>query len=340
MRKANMAQPLLDRQNSKGAFASRCYHATRSIAPIIIGIVVVVGTCHRITFAQQVQQEQSATAPQSQARLEQLVAPIALYPDALVAQILAASTYPTEVVEADRWVQQHRGLQGVQLAAAADQQPWDASVKALTAFPSVLANLDQNLSWTTTLSEAYFNQQSDVLNAVQVMRQRAESAGNLKTTPQERVTNQGSTIIVEPAYPNVCYLPSYDPWLVYGSPIVPFPGYFYSNWFGPSYVAFGPAISIGFFGGFGWGWPAWGFNWGNRVLVFNRFPYVSHSRFFFNRGPFIGSRQVFGFRQGGIPSRGGLLFRGNHVSTPNHWGGGHSWSRGSGWHGGGFGHHR
>jgi len=340
MRKANVAQPMLERQSSKGVFGNRFYHATRSIAPIIIGIVFVLGTCHTITFAQQVQQEPLAPAPQSEDQLEQLVAPIALYPDALVAQILAASTYPTEVVEADRWVQQHRGLQGTQLAAAADKQSWDASVKALTAFPSVLANLDQNLSWTTTLGEAYFNQQSDVLNAVQVMRQRAESAGNLKTTPQERVTNQGTTIIVEPAYPNVCYLPSYNPWLVYGPPIVPFSGYFYSNWFGPSYVSFGPAISIGYFGGFGWGWPAWGFNWGNRVLVFNRFPYVSHSYFFYNRGPFIGSRRAFGFRQGGIPSRVGPSFHANHVFTPNHWGGGHNWSHGGGgWHGGG-GHHR
>src|ERR1043166_2214600 len=129
-----------------------------------------------------------------------MVAPIALYPDALVAQILAASTYPTEVIQADRWLQQHSYLQGEQLAAAVDQQSWDPSVKALTGFPSVLANLDENLSWTEALGDAYFNQQQDVLDAVQVMRRRAEDAGNLQTTPQERVVNEESTIVIEPAY--------------------------------------------------------------------------------------------------------------------------------------------
>jgi hypothetical protein len=122
------------------------------------------------------------------AQLQQLVAPIALYPDALAAQILAAATYPEEVVEADRWMQQHTGVQGEQLAQAVDQQPWDPSVKALTQFPSVLANMDKNLSWTSSLGDAYINQQQDVMTAIQVMRQRAQQAGNLQTTSQQKVT--------------------------------------------------------------------------------------------------------------------------------------------------------
>ena len=158
----------------------------------------------------------SAQAPpytqQTPEQLQQLVAPIALYPDSLVAQILAASTFPEQVVEADRWVQAHPDLKGDALGQAVDQQPWDPSVKALTAFPSVLGNMDKNLSWTSSLGDAYYNQQQDVMDAVQVMRQRAQEAGNLKSTPQQTVTTQGSNIVIEPAEPDVVYVPAYDPW--------------------------------------------------------------------------------------------------------------------------------
>src|SRR5260370_3681116 len=123
-------------------------------------------------------------APASAEELQQLVAPIALYPDELVAQILAASTYPDQVVEADRWVQQHSDLKGQALGEAVDQQPWDASVKALVPFPSVLANMDKNLSWTSSLGDAYVNQQQHVMKPVQVMLQRAQTAGNLKSPTQ------------------------------------------------------------------------------------------------------------------------------------------------------------
>src|SRR6202041_2824407 len=128
-------------------------------------------------------------ATQTADELQQLVAPIALYPDSLVAQVLAASTFPEQVVEADRWVQAHPDLKGTDLGNAVDQQPWDPSVKALTAFPSVLGNMDKNLSWTSSLGDAYYSQQQDVTNAVQFMRKKAESAGNLKTTPQQTVTD-------------------------------------------------------------------------------------------------------------------------------------------------------
>jgi hypothetical protein len=126
--------------------------------------------------------------PQTPEQLQQLVAPIALYPDSLVAQILAASTFPEQVVEADRWVQAHSDLKGDALAQAVDQMQWDPSVKALAAFPSVLGNMDKNLSWTSTLGDAYYNQEQDVMDAVQVMRQKAEQSGNLKSTPQQTVS--------------------------------------------------------------------------------------------------------------------------------------------------------
>src|SRR5580658_2899429 len=143
---------------------------------------------------------QGAQAPayeqQTPDQLQRLVAPIALYPDFLVAQILAAATFPEQVVEADRWLQANPNLTGDALANAADQQPWDPSVKALVAFPSVLGNMDKNISWTSSLGDAYYNQQQDVMNAVQVMRQKAQQAGNLKDTPQQTVQTQGSDIVI------------------------------------------------------------------------------------------------------------------------------------------------
>ena len=236
-------------------------------------------------------------------QLEQLVAPIALYPDSLVAQILAASTFPEQVVEAERWVTANPNLQGEALGQAVDQQPWDPSVKALAAFPSVLGNMDKNLSWTSSLGDAYYNQQQDVMDAVQVMRQRAQGAGSLRTTPQQTVTTQGSTIIVQPANPDVVYVPAYDPWLVYGGPIVAWPGWYpYPGiWYGGPYLSFGVGFGIGFYGGFGWGWPHWGFDWHNRSVMYNHARYYSPSRTFYNRNTF--------YRAGG--ARGGAAVRTN-----------------------------
>src|SRR6202043_1020433 len=191
-------------------------------------------------------------AQQTPEQLQRLVAPIALYPDSLVAQILAASTFPEEVVEADRWAQAHPDLKGEALGQAVDQQPWDPSVKALAAFPSVLANMDKNLSWTSSLGDAYYNQQQDVMDAVQVMRQRAQDAGNLTSTPQQTVTTQDSTIIIEPASPEVVYVPEYDPWLVYGGPVEAWPGWYeYPGiWYGGPYLSYGVGFGIGFYGGY------------------------------------------------------------------------------------------
>jgi hypothetical protein len=167
----------------------------------------------------------------SESQLDQLVAPIALYPDSLVAQILAAATYPDQVVQADRWMQQHPGLQGDALAQDVNQQPWDPSVKALTEVPSVLANMDRNLSWTSSLGDAEVNQPQDVMAAVQTMRQRAMEAGNLNNTPQERVAQDGANIVIEPASQQVVYVPEYDPWYVYGSPVAVWPGWYtYPVW--------------------------------------------------------------------------------------------------------------
>src|ERR1700683_5275499 len=218
-------------------------------------------------------------------QLDQLVAPIALYPDSLVAQILAASTFPAEVVEADRWLQANPDLKGDDLAKAVDQQTWDPSVKALCAFPTVLGNMDKNISWTSSLGDAYYNQEQQVMDAIQVMRQKAQAAGNLKSTPQQVVQDQDNNVVIQPAQPDVVYVPAYDPWLVYGYPIAPWP-YWYPYpgiWFGGPYLSFGVGFGIGWFGGFGWGWNHWGFYWHNRAVIYNHNRYYSRSTTFYNR---------------------------------------------------------
>jgi hypothetical protein len=251
-------------------------------------------------------------APQSPEELDQLVAPIALYPDALVAQILAAATYPTEVVEAERWMQQHADLKGDALAKAIDPQSWDPSIKALTQFPSVLAMMDKNLSWTSSLGDAYVNGQQNVLNAVQVMRQRAQQAGNLKSTEQETVTTQGQSIVIEPANPEVVYVPEYDPWYVYGAPLAFYPGWIgvpgaYID--GPG-IAFGLGIGIGVFAGFGWGWHHWGTDWHRHDVMYDHNRYVSHSRSFTNRHDFGHGQPQLG-HSGGFTHAGGSAHGGS-----------------------------
>lgn len=284
--------------------------AKRTMRVMIIGtMVVATGSVQTLAVQQPDAGQITQPAQQTAADLQQLVAPFALYPDALVAQILAASTYPTQIVEAERWLQKHSNLQGKELATEVDKESWDPSVKALTQFPSVLAKMNDSLSWTSAVGDAYFNQQQDVLDAVQVMRRRAEDAGTLQSTPQQNVATQGSTIVIEPAVPDVCYLPIYDPWTVYGAPLAVYPGYIFDPWVGPEFF-FGPAIGLGFFGGYGWGWPAWGFNWGRREVLFNHNIYVSRSPSFFHRSP--------GERGNLRPGGSGPVFRGGRdVGRPD-----------------------
>jgi uncharacterized membrane protein YgcG len=247
-----------------------------------------------VSAAQEAQDDAQATAQSPQAppytqqtpeQLQQLVAPIALYPDSLVAQVLAASTFPAEIVEADRWVQANPDLKGDALAQAVDQQSWDPSVKALTAFPTVLGNMDKNISWTSSLGDAYYNQEQNVMDAIQVMRQKAQQAGNLKDTPQQTVQTQGSTIVIQPAAPDVVYVPAYDPWLIYGYPVVAWPGWYpYPGiWYGGPSLFWGVGFGIGFYGGYGWGWGHWGVGWGGRTVIYNNNRYYSRSNTFYNR---------------------------------------------------------
>src|SRR6204780_3163473 len=285
------------------------------------------------------EQDAQASAPPSQAppytqqtpdQLKKVVAPIALYPDSLGAQILAASTFPEQIVEADRWVQAHPDLKGDALAQAVDQQSWDPSVKALTAFPTVLGNMDKNISWTSSLGDAYYNQEQGVMDAIQVMRQKAQQAGNLKDTPQQTVQTQDSNIVIQPTQPDVVYVPAYDPWLVYGYPVAAWPGlYPYPGiwWGGPSLYWGGIGFGIGFYGGFGWGWGHWGVGWGGRTVIFNNNRYYSRSNTFYNRNNYYrggGERgvanNVRGGGERGAGERGGGE-RANAGGVYNHPGG-------------------
>jgi hypothetical protein len=251
---------------------------------------------------------QGTYANLSRDQLDRLVAPIALYPDALVAQILGASTFPTQVVDAEDFLKSHPSLSAADLGAQVDQQPWDPSVKALVQYPSVLANLSSNLGWTSELGDAYYNQQQDVMSAVQEMRQKAQQAGNLKTNQQENVQEDNGQIDIAPANPDVVYVPEYDPWLVYGYPITPWP-YWVSVpgiWWGGPGLYWGVGFPIAPFFGFGWGWHAWGVDWFHHGFYFNHAPYYAHGPAFFNRGAYYGGRPGYGHPgtfHGALPGR-------------------------------------
>jgi hypothetical protein len=231
-----------------------------------------------------------APAPLSSVQLNALVAPIALYPDALVAQVLAACANPDQIAYADDWLAQNKNLTGAALSQAVDQLSWDPSIKALTQFPSVLDNLAHNLSWTSSLGQAFANQQADVMAAVQVMRAKAQAAGTLQSNSQISVVQQTpSTIVIQPANPQVIYVPQYNPAVVYGAPVVvpyyvppPVPVASLGLYFG-SGIAIGASFGGGGWGGgYGWGWHAWNVNWGGwgggggGTVIFNNNTYINN----------------------------------------------------------------
>jgi hypothetical protein len=202
-------------------------------------------------------QDQPAAGQFRQEELDQMLAPIALYPDSLLAQILMASTYPLEVVQADRWTKANRNLGGDQLNDALDQKDWDPSVKALVPFPQVLSMMSERLEWTQRLGDAFLDQQDQVMETVQRLRAKAQAAGNLRDTEQQRVTVEEGAIEIEPAQPDVVYVPVYDPVVIYGPWWYPaFPPFF-----------FPPPPGVVIVRGFGF-WRgvtvgrAWGLAWG------------------------------------------------------------------------------
>jgi hypothetical protein len=249
---------------------------------------------------------------QTPAQMEQLVAPIALYPDPLVSEMLSAATYPDQIVEAATWMREHPGLQGNALAKEVNRQSWDSSVKALVQMPAVLANMDQNMTWTTALGDAYINREQDVVNAIQEMRRRAQAAGNLASNAQQTVISNGAEIQIQPVNPTVIYVPQYDPWIVYGTSLAAWPGwYWYPGlwWDGPG-IGFGLGFGIGF--GFHGGFHHGGF----------------HGAGFHSRGFHGGGFHGGGFHGGSF--HGGSFHRGGFAGGGFHGGGFH----GGGFHGG------
>jgi uncharacterized membrane protein YgcG len=254
----------------------------RHSAVLVFLVFTLLGAVS-IAQAQAPDPSDPAAAPQAQspaqqvwspAQLDTLVAPVALYPDPLLGQILVASTYPLEVVEANQWLQRNRNLRGQALVDAAKQQPWDPSIQALVAIPDALAKLNQDISWTTDLGNAFLAQQADVMSAVQRMRARAQSNGHLSSTPQQTVTTQDQggqqAIIIQPASPQVIYVPTYDPWYIWGPPVY---GY-YPPLLYPAYgFGFGIGFDLGFcFGGWGgWGLWGWGPSWFGHTIFVNNF---------------------------------------------------------------------
>lgn len=215
---------------------------------------------------------QEASKPAfSQGELEQVVAPIALYPDSLLVQVLMASTYPLEVVQADRWAKKNKDLKGDALAKELEKQTWDPSVKSLVQFPQVLDMMNQKLEWTQKLGDAFLAQQKDVMDAVQKLRKKAEAEGNLKTTKEQKVIveKETQTIVIEPANPQVVYVPTYNPTVVYGA--WPYPSYPPYAYYPPGYVpgaalfSFGVGMAIGAAWGYAWG----GANWGGGDVNIN-----------------------------------------------------------------------
>jgi hypothetical protein len=301
----------------------------RSLVAILCAILLVPGD----SLAYRPQQSsppasssgsQTARIPPEQ--LDSLVAPIALYPDPLLAQVLAASTYPLEIILLQRWLEKNKNLKDKELADAVAKQSWDPSVQALAALPEVVKRLGDEIQWTTDLGNAFLAQQSDVMDAVQRMRKKAHDKDSLKSTEQQkvetRVVESKSVIVIEQANPQVVYVPSYNPVVVFGPAYYPYPPIYYPPW---GYYAAGAAISFGFgvmMGAFwsgGWGWGCgWG---GNNVYInhnsnFNRNTNISGGNRVSNlpaRGG--GGNGIGGNRPSTLPARGGGDLGGNRAST-------------------------
>jgi len=239
-----------------------------SHAVVIIGCLALLSPSYRVALAQGTE-PQNATPTESAApaeeapkipndQLDSLVAPIALYPDPLLAQTLAASTYPLEIIQLEQWMNKNKNLKGKALADAVEKQNWDPSVQAMAVFPDVVKQLAENVSWSSDLGNAFLAQEADVMDAVQRMRAKAQGAGNLKSSQQQKVESKTveskNVIVIEQADPQVVYVPSYNPTVVYGAPpAYPYPSMYYPPGYG--LLAFGTGVAIGAaWGSGGWGW--------------------------------------------------------------------------------------
>src|SRR5467141_1536547 len=248
----------------------------RGVVAVVCALVLVSGdSLANIASPQSAQ----VSSPQSQAplippdQLDSLVAPIALYPDPLLAQTLAASTYPLELIQLQQWLLKKPGLKDQALADAVAKQPWDPSIQALAGLPDVVKRLADDIQWTTDLGNAFLAQQGDVMDAAQRMRKKAQDNGNLKSGEQQRVETKvieaKSVIVIEQSHPQVVYVPSYDPLVVWGAPLYPYPPIYYppAGYYAAGLaISFGVGMMMGAFWSGGWGW---GCGWGNNNININ-----------------------------------------------------------------------
>jgi hypothetical protein len=232
----------------------------RNLIAVVCAALLVPGEC--FLFATQntqgAPQEQAAKIPPDQ--LDSLVAPIALYPDPMLSQTLVASTYPLEIIQLQQWLLKNKNLKDKELAEAVKKQNWDPSIQAMASLPDVVKQMAENIKWTTDLGNAFLAQQSDVMDAVQRMRKKAQEKGNLKSSEQQKVETKvvenKQVIVIQQASPEVVYVPSYNPTVVYGAPVYAYPPITYPP---PGYYAAGMAISFGVGVAMG---AAWGGGWG------------------------------------------------------------------------------
>jgi hypothetical protein len=289
----------------------------RSFVVVLSTIVLVpgdtLGGMSPAPIWQAATEQQTTKIPPEQ--LDSLVAPIALYPDPLLAQCLSASTYPLELIQLQQWLEKNKGLKDKALADAVAKEPWDPSVQALAALPDVANRLANDIQWTTDLGNAFLAQQSDVMDAVQRMRKKAQDKGTLKTTEQQtvetRIVEKKQVVVIEPSSPDVIYVPSYDPVVVWGPAYYyPYPPIYYPAGYYAAGLAlsFGVGMMMGAFWSGGWGW---GCGWGNNNVTINR-----NNNFNRNTNIGGGGRNNIGSgnRPGQLPSRGGNLGAGNRPS--------------------------
>jgi hypothetical protein len=267
--------------NSKRSLASGLLQFARELTAILcIGGLIPGGIPAATAQTQEPAEQAAALLPADQ--LDSLVAPIALYPDPLLSQVLVASTYPLEVVQLQQWLAQNKGMDEKKMAEAVKKQDWDPSIQGLAALPDAVKLLSENIKWTTDLGNAFLAQQKDVMDAVQRMRKKAKDAGNLKSSDQVKVETKTvestQVIVVEQANPQVVYVPSYNPTVVYGAPVYAYPpiayppvGYYAAG----MAISFGVGVAMGAMWGGGWGY---GCGWGsNNVTINNNNNFVNNS---------------------------------------------------------------
>ena len=278
----------------------------RTLSAMVMAVAIVPGDT-LLSALYPLRSQSSAQAPKIPPdQLDSLVAPIALYPDSLLAQTLAASTYPLELIQLQQWLLKNPGLKDQALADAVAKQPWDPSIQALAGLPDVVKRLAEDIQWTTDLGNAFLAQQGDVMDAVQRMRKKAQDNGNLKSGEQQRVETKviesKSVIVIEQSNPQVVYVPSYDPVVVWGPPLYPYPPIYYppAGYYAAGLaISFGVGVMMGAFWSGGWGW---GCGWGNNNININ-------NNNNFNRNSNIGGNRNgigSGNRPSQQPGRGGI----------------------------------